>query len=346
MQENTKYALISAFLSGESNADQINDLRTWIAESAQNRREFEEIKSVWSNIKVDHQVGDIDELFAKAKLNISRQDQPTITLPNTYSKPKPFQYIKWAAAILLIACFGILLFQSGRLTKTQGQTIQAQGTVKENPAGIKTRIVLPDGTKVFLNSESKLSYSAQYGVDDRSIKLSGEAYFEVVKNAKLPFRVYSGGRVVEALGTAFNVRAFSDEGRVKVILVEGKVSIKNTDPNIGKKPTVILEPGEEFFADLQSGTQVVDASHPEDLLWKDGIIHFKSASMPEVVKTLERWYGVTFSIKGNISSDWSYTGEFSNESLENVLNSIGYSKKFDFEIDNDEVIVRPKNEAL
>ncbi len=342
MNEEQTYILIAAFLSGEANADQVNDLRVWLAESEQNKTEFEEIKDVWINTHFDQRAGKLDFLYEQAKNKIhSDSSEKVRSLDHHSFRIKYLNFTKWTAAAAVVVVFSIIAMLQWRSPETPHQT-PVENIVKANPAGLKTIFALPDGTKVTLNSESKITYNSLYGQENRDIHLEGEAYFEVEKNPLLPFRVTSAGQMVEALGTEFNVRAFNDEGQFTVMLVEGRVNIRKESLRDQTRAGVTLNPGESFVADLTSGQIKVNKLEEDQLLWKEGVIQFKRATMDEVIKALERWYGVHFIVSGNINADWNYTGKFTDETLENVLHSISYSKQFEFEIENKDVIVKPK----
>ena len=345
MEENNHYyKLISAFLSKQASEGQISDLREWLSASEGNRLEFEELKEVWQKSRIKYQAENIDSLYSKVEkemLGAGKGQGKTVE----HSRPKR-RYIhitKWAAAAVII--IGILsVFQFYDQKANQEHLTLEQEIIRENPAGRKTTVRLSDGTIVWLNSESKLYYNTMFGKKDRHVQLEGEAFFEVAKNEKLPFKVFSRGQVIEALGTAFNVRGFSYESQLKVALVEGTVKIQEEKET--SQRSIILEPGDEFEKHFVSGKISLGKLNQGELSWKDGNIYFKSASMPEVFRTLERWYGVEISIDDSIDQSWNYTGEFSKETLENVLRSISYSKKFDFEIVEKKVIVKPKKKKL
>jgi len=345
MEENTNYTLISAFLSKQANADQISDLRDWLSESETNRLEFEELKEVWLKSHITHRTGNIDLLYSRVEaeiLGINKETGKTVQFYN--QKREYFHFTKWVAAAAVLVVGMLWIYNFSTQQKNQEAIAEIHQIVKENPAGRKTTVRLPDGTVVWLNSESKLYYNSVYGINNRYVHLEGEAFFEVVKNKELPFKVSSRGQVIEALGTAFNVRGFAYESQVKVALVEGSVKIQ--EENGAEDKAFILKPGEEYKKHFVSGNIGVETLNKGELSWKDGNIYFKSASMAKVFRTLERWYGIDVIIEKDTDQTWNYTGEFSKETLENVLLSISYSKEFDFEIGEKKVIVKPKRKKI
>ncbi len=206
--------------------------------------------------------------------------------------------------------------------------------IKEAPLGTKVRFDLSDGTKVVLNAGSIARYPERFASGERIVEVEGEAFLEVAKDSLRPFRVKTGALVTEALGTAFNVS--NEQEKIDVALVEGKVQVSLVKP--GTKVTkLILMPGEQ--ASLQEeGYLIKQAFNPEKVTaWKDNIIFFEGATEEEVVRQLERWYGVKIDISGQSSKSWDYTGKFKDKHLSYVLKSIGYTMGFQYVINGKEV---------
>jgi len=186
-----------------------------------------------------------------------------------------------------------------------------------------------------------LTYDSEYNFALRKVSLEGEAYFEVKKNDKVPFQVFTNNLVVTALGTSFNVDAFVDHDFEKVALREGKVKVDCQDSPNSNCNTSYLNPGD--MAHYHAGTGVISLSNFGDtdpFGWKDGRIVFNHATFSEVIEILERWYNVEFEISGRLNQEWNYSTTFENEVLENVLESLKYSEKIDYEMEG--TIVRIK----
>ena len=241
-----------------------------------------------------------------------------------------------AAAITLVlaACIYFFVTSPSPHADSASEIVQV---VKENPKGQKTKIRLPDGTMVWLNSESRLQYPATFG-SERAIILIGEAFFEVAEDQSRPFKVFSRGIVTTALGTSFNVRAFQNDPKVSIGLVTGKVSLEiEQSPNGSKR---FMSHGEMAVFDTEH--QVVNISKYNNLnfmKWTQQTIVFKQASLAEIKEKLERWYGVEIHIEGNRKSVYQYTGEFQNESLERVLERLAYAENFSFRLNEKEVFI-------
>lgn len=199
--------------------------------------------------------------------------------------------------------------------------------------GEKLSFSLPDGTRVYLNSGTRISYPEKFGTDQRLVEIDGEAFFEIEEDSSKPFRVVSNGFVTTALGTSFNVKTNSSSG-LKISLVTGKVKVEEE----GSKEEIFLEPGLEFLDDQKSGKRLVRSFNQERALaWKEGKIIFQNAGLPEVVTTLEDWYGVEIKLVNAEKVKWKFSGEYQNQILDNVLNSMSFIEKFKYKINGKNV---------
>lgn len=185
-------------------------------------------------------------------------------------------------------------------------------TIK-TPRGGRYQVRLPDGSRVWLNSASTLSYPTSFRGSERRVKLIGEAYFEIAKNEHVPFRVESNNQVVEVLGTHFNVNSYEDEDYIKTTLLEGSVKIilnasDRSSPNIK-----LLKPGEQS---LTSGAQpkirVESTDIEKAVAWKNGYFKFKNTPIKDIMREIERWYDVELIYDGKMPSD-EFTGYISND---------------------------------
>ena len=186
--------------------------------------------------------------------------------------------------------------------KSEEKTTEVVYNKLEVPRGGECMIKLDDGTKVWVNAETKLKYPVVFVGDRREVVLEGEAFFDVAKNEK-PFIVKTSFGDVRVLGTAFGISAYASEPESYTTLVRGKVSVERE----GIKPVVIL-PGEQVvtFKDGKMIKQEVDVE--EFVGWKDGIYVFKEKSLGEIMKTLERWYNISVDFQDKSLVDLPFTG--------------------------------------
>ncbi len=191
----------------------------------------------------------------------------------------------------------------------EGITPAQQGKIKFNdlviPRGGEFSLVLEDGTKIWLNAESKLRYPIAFTGEERKVYLEGEAYFKVAKGAK-PFIVDVQGQLVHVYGTEFNISGYPSDPKVYTTLVEGKVSVKAIyDSNV-----VHLEPGtQSVFSKNNLEISLREVNTDEVASWKTGMIVFENQSLEQIMKTLSRWYDFDYQYTGNDISHLQYRGK-------------------------------------
>jgi len=153
---------------------------------------------------------------------------------------------------------------------------------------------LPDGTQVWLDAASSITYPTVFSGKDRKVSITGQAYFEVVKDKSKPFHVSVNNMDVEVLGTHFNINAYSDEASINTTLLEGSVKI-----NAGNANTIVLRSGQQ--AQVGNQLKVVENANPEQVMaWKNGLFNFEGADIKTVLRQLGRWYDVEIVYKGEI----------------------------------------------
>jgi transmembrane sensor len=180
------------------------------------------------------------------------------------------------------------------------------------PRGGQFQLELSDGTKVWLNAASSLRYPTAFDGKERKVEVSGEAYFEVAKNAQAPFRVIVDHRAtVEVLGTVFNINAYTDEEDIRTTLLEGSVKIGN----------VVLKPGQQ--AQITAQIKVVSNTDIDKVTaWKKGVFNFNDADLKEVMRQLSRWYDIDVAYEKNVG-DIEFVGKISRStSLKGVLKGL------------------------
>lgn len=203
------------------------------------------------------------------------------------------------------------------------------------PIGGQYNIILADGTKVYLNAVSSIKYPTQFNGDKRVVELEGEAYFEVAKNKNKPFIVKSNNQSIEVLGTHFNVHSYNNESVVKTTLLEGSVAVTY------KNQKAILKPGQQSdVSDNFSKIKVKEVDPEEAVAWKNGRFKFDNADLKNVMRQLERWYGIKVEYRGNVSDVRFNGGTFRNKNLSEVLKVLELSN-IKFKVEGKTVIVDP-----
>lgn len=214
------------------------------------------------------------------------------------------------------------------------------------PKGRQFQLILPDGSKVWLNAASSLRYPTVFVGNERKVDVNGEVYFEVAKNPSMPFKVSiaapaggPGGSEIEVLGTQFNVNAYSNETAVRTTLVEGSLKVVNR-PSNANTTSVVLTPGKQAVITTDSRVKVADADVDKVVAWKRGIFNFEDASLEEVMRQIERWYDIQVVYEKNVP-DIKFGGKMSNDvSLQGLLKSLQESDVH-FRLEGRKLIVLP-----
>jgi transmembrane sensor len=243
-------------------------------------------------------------------------------------------YGNWrnVAAVLLlpIIVFNIYLFNSKSKKQLPGQVVQYVV-----PEGQKSKVILADGTQVWLNSGSTLSVSMDEQ-NRRKVQLSGEAYFDVTKDKKIPFIVEAKDYSVKVYGTQFNVRAYDDQNESETILKEGSISIFTNS-----KKEIKMLPGQRFFLDSEKRQTLSEVNPELYLSWKDNVLKINNEKLQDLIVRMEHWYGVKIQVDNfdNVK-DLKYTLTIKTESLREMLDLMRYVTPLKYKIEGENVILK------
>lgn len=321
--------LIEKFFNGRATEEEAAMVLLWYLSNELDERTAAEFEAYW-NEHYDEKDWNAEKKFAELERRIM-QPVPGTAVPEAPRKVRRMQWLLKAAAVLVLMAGGLLaaLLWSG---ERKGETIAVVST----HAGERRVIVLPDSSRVHLQGNSRLSYRNGLSGKTRLVRLEGEGYFDVRTDASRPFVVQSGGVTTKVLGTAFNVRydtASHSPDSIRVYLVSGKVSVSLAGDEKGS--AMVLGPGQ--FASTGAGNFLHNGRFdPKEVQWIDGLLYFNAMPFREVLAKVEQWYGVRVTLKGN-AGNRLYSGEFRNETLGNVLESMAFSGAFSYHISGNDV---------
>jgi transmembrane sensor len=224
---------------------------------------------------------------------------------------------------------GLIKYQSNATTTLT----EAINTISV-PRGGKYRVVLADGTKVWLNAASSLKFPAAFSGSERIVELTGEAYFEVAHNSKQPFKVKTAGQIVQDLGTRFNVNSYTDEDGIATTLVEGSIKIYDA------KGQTLIRPGQQYVLKTSGLSEVKnDVDIDEITAWKNDMFQFNNANIQTIMRQIARWYDIDVEFKGSIPN-YTYHGKISrNSNASQVLKILALSG-INFSIEGRTIIVK------
>jgi ferric-dicitrate binding protein FerR (iron transport regulator) len=251
----------------------------------------------------------------------------------------------------------VIKLADGQLAYT-GRDQEVVYNTLTNPRGSRViDLTLSDGTHVWLNAASSVRYPVAFIGDERKVEVTGEAYFEVAKNASRPFKVLlSGGQEVEVLGTNFNVNAFDDEPEAKITLLEGSVRVKEAAPHplVGvntneDKPSVVLKPGQQALLvareNTNNGKNPIEIKNEVDLqdvlAWKNGRFAFEGVGIQEVMRSVARWYDVQVEYQGTPTTQHFRGGISRSADVSQVFKMLETTGVVNFTIQNKKIIVMP-----
>lgn len=354
--------LIGKHISGNSTPEEMNEILQWLEASADNRTYYAQYQMLWFNGDTElHKENQSRWEHLQSRIQdreTIKQEKESIILDN---KERITKILRIAATfILLVGISAIFYF----INKSSGVSGYAQN-ILEVPYGSRSNLTLPDGTKLWVNSGSKLTYNNGYGKNNRDIYLIGEAYFDVAKNRKLPFVVHAQNLKIKALGTSFNVKAYPDENKVETTLVHGlieieKQGIKNpyylkpsqklvfSDPLNEKSNSVSNQGNSEESNKLtyqENNANVVlskEIDTEKETSWKEGKLVFDREPLSSLTIKLERRYDVHFIFEKESLKNYKYTGTFKDLLLDQILEAMHYSSPIDFTIKEKEVFLKER----
>lgn len=265
---------------------------------------------------------------------------------------------------LIIAATGAIYFLSGKKIAVAAAKQEISSVVTKN--GNRTNIVLPDGSKVWLNAGSNLDYNnSTFNKGLREVTLNGEAYFDVVKNAEKPFIIHTKKMDIKVVGTIFNVRSYNDEKTAEASLIHGTIEVTLKGRNDQK---IVLEPNEKICISTEEEKQqdlktdekaplkrsstspiapmVIDKLKPNptnniipEIAWTQNKLYLDDETLEDIGYRIEKWFGKKITIANESLKTVRYTANFENETMEEVLSYLKLSKPFNFRIGNDNVVI-------
>lgn len=304
--------LLNKYLVGDTTPDERVEVFEWIKSSKENEDKFNSLRRIQDySIWVDYN--------ATAKLKLRRR--------NIF-----FTMVQIAALFVLF--FGAYkLFNPLLINNNSSETLLTDNFKSYTaPSGQYIQFTLEDGTKVWLNSKSTLTYDSLFSNNERVVKLEGEAFFDVTSDINNPFKVKIGDYVVQVTGTEFNVKSYN---HFEASLLSGSVTIEN----MKNGNTISLKPMESVRE--MNSVFIVSAINENDLLWKKGILSINDKTIDEIIPILERYYEMQFIIENkNFDKNKKYTGKFRIEDgVEQILQILQIQNNISYRIEDDFVIL-------
>ena len=355
--------LILRYLSGGVSDREAHQLEVWLQEKEKNRQLFSLHKKIWlsSSILARYDADKIKKDRKKVDLKIHNYELQR-SLDRATRRIKTFAYA--ASATLLLGVISVL-YLLHHATSAQ-QHLTSLGGEIEVPYGSKSLITLPDGSKVWVNAGSKITYPADFGLTSRNVYLTGEAYFDVAKMEEIPFFVNTDVMKIKVYGTAFNVKAYKDDDLVETTLDHGAISIfHNNTPdreisvepkqkitirrNTQKNP-ISSSTSTSAITTLSAKTENLDIQELKNTevitAWKDNRLVFEQEPLWSLAKQLERRYNVQIRFSDEKIKEIRHTAVIKEMPIDQILEAISMTSPISYQIKGTEVILSENNQYM
>lgn len=366
------YELVARKLSGEASAAELEELQGYLQQNGDDQYIYEILSSYWQQHPdlFQEEANDEAERFQRI-LDASDHpgSTPLIAIPVPPKKVIPLRrWLSYAAIIIALAGSTLALYWFNKGPQKKSPDLLAANTaINEVVArpGSRSKLVLPDGTQVWLNAESRITYHNNFNTDQREVDLEGEAFFDVTHDAQRPFTVHTSGIDIKVLGTAFNVKSYASDETIETTLLRGSIEVvRKNDP---AAPKVILRPHEKLVFNkeelmdkdvstdkalssattpLQAGISVtmLPKNKPDSIIketsWLYNKLNFDGDSFEELAAKMERWYDVKIVINNERLKHTRLKGSFENETVRQALEALRIITPFEYRVEGREVVVR------
>ena len=322
--------IIQKYIKGETSEEETLQLHQWIQQSSENKKRFFAEKDIWDSYGFH---ANKKKYEATTELEILKS---RIEFRNIYRPFKPINVLK-IAAMLLIA-FGLGWSSQYIPLLNNQQTAEVSTQEITVPKGQVNQIFLADGTRIWINSESKLTLPSVFAPNERVVKLNGEAFFEVAKDKKRPFMVEVNGQQIKVFGTSFNVRAYANSNEIETTLETGQIQLK-----VGNQ-TKMLNPGEQSLFNKTDKQLAISKVDPVNFSsWKEGRYEFQNEDLIEVLKVVERWYDVEITYDENTFKGMHFSGVIKrNKDTKHFLDLLNLTIPIGYEIHEDKIKISAK----
>lgn len=347
MEEEKDIIILTKYIIGEANDDEKKFIHKWLSEDSSHEDLYIEMKALWhasSFYESGHSI-DVESAYNLFSRKISNRKKGIFTLQ--------FSKLKAAASIALLVSIGALLFfiigKKHNNTPSFSQEIAV-------PNGQQKKIILNDGTTVWLNAASTLKIDNDYGTKNRNVYLEGEGYFEVAHDKNLVFTIATKDYTVRDIGTEFNIKAYPADSIFETAVIDGKISVEGKFTDNDKVSTIFLSkngvlkiqhPAQSKTSSSVKTAPIVVVKNSPNInaynYWKDDMLVFDNLSFRDIAVQLERKYNVVILIKDDSLNNYHFSGSFNKvPDIENVLNIIQETTPISYQITGDTVSIKIK----
>jgi len=357
--------IIVKYFSGRVNEEERLILLSWLEESTENKAYFEKQRAVWLMTGIQNK--DLDKKKKKVWKKINSQDRSIDFLSRSKPNLSGLNRIIAAAAVIsiLLAIGAIIVSLNSNLSFEGVRIVRTDLSIDTlkiySPSGSRTQVDLPDGSKVWLNGDSRIGFHTKNNKRIHEVFLSGEAYFDIAKKSdKQKFIVNTSDILIEVHGTSFNVKAYPEEGIIETTLAEGQIKMRRNSNRINNGSITLMPDQQVLF--IKDNSRIsrekmeslsrkfnIDLSNEEKAIgqflslqdvntelysaWKDGHLVFQGETFQSIIIEFERWYGVDIELNNEKLKDITFTANFKNETLNQALHALMLTHPFEFSQD-------------
>ncbi|NWJ52185.1 MAG: FecR domain-containing protein [Bacteroidetes bacterium] len=356
--------LIIRVLQASASPEDVESLRWWISLDPENESYFDQSRNMWMAAKHDQSEDSYDADKAWTRLSTELEFQSDAE--NNNRKEKKHLYLSfWHVAAVILVAFGFgiaTMLMMWRNSITKSQAVYTQHIV---PYGSKSQIILPDGSKVWLNAGSSIKYSQDFNHHTREVILDGEGYFDVASNEKLPFWVKTYGVNIKVVGTAFNVKAYREEKNIVTTVERGQIRIYDVNRKELEEKEIVIEKKQQgtFLINnnklpktettiAEAKTEVSDVkviyNVPTELFtsWKDKRWIIEREELGSLAVKIERRYDVSITFSSEALKHYIFSGIIEDESLMQVLKIISLTAPITYKLDKKKLILNENKSLL
>lgn len=377
MKEEKFWLLLSKKITGEATAEELLLLEELLQHNPEWQATLETLQEFWNSRPAVNSIDNQQKANDAYLSHVNRLKGQVLDFGNTEEVTayrieapvrKPFykRLATYAVAVSLVAALSLVYFLSANADHGK------LATVSENPSnkvmveqGSRTKIQLPDGSQVWVNSGSTISYENFYKANTREVQLNGEAYFDVVRDPEHPFIVHTSGIDIKVLGTAFNVKAYQAESTIEATLIHGSIEVINK--NRPGSPKIMLKPHEKLVyskypvADTRDQRAEVKPAEPDaysitikpiskeiadsnivETAWVYNKLSFEDERFEDLAHKMEKWYNLRIVIDNEKLKNYRISGSFINETPEEALKELQFLVPFSYAVKNNEVRITRK----
>lgn len=306
-------------------------LYTWLSNSNDNKRFFSEIRNKW----IENGEIPINDINYTKRGFIHFSNRIAVLNKDKTSNSK-VSILKIAAMVAIVISSSLLSFFIGHKNRVENTIVMNHVFMNEKNKGM---VLLPDGSKAWLNANSKLIYPNQFSKDNRTIQLEGEAYFEVTRNELSPFLVETKEASIHVLGTSFNVKNYHDSKYVETTLVSGKVEVFLVDA----EKSIVLSPNQRITCDKENKTFKIDqVKASDDIIWREDKLVCMNEPLHSILNKMRSWYNIEIACKKGVQLNQPLSLTIRQESPEEIFELLSIISPIQYNIEHNRVIISPR----